>query len=179
MTFEELAFLVRNLPQADALELVRLEYAVRALYLEPKRVLAIRVQLHLGMTARFFDRHSGAFHSGRIVAMNDRGVSIDEPTLNLRHTNVPYAAIDLRTLPAQTEVEVEVVMASAPQRPAAKVPARAEFKVGDRVTFNDRDNVPVTGTVSRVNRKTVSVTPDNMLGGWRVSAALLNRLVDI
>ena len=177
MTLEELAFLVRHLPEAETLELVRLEYVVRAVYLEPKRVLAIRVQLHLGMVVRFFDRHSGAFHSGRIVAINDRGVSIDEPTLNLRHTNVPYAAIDLRTLPAQTAVEV--VVASAPQRPAAKVPARAEFKVGDRVTFNDRDNVPVTGTVSRVNRKTVSVTPDNMLGGWRVAAALTNRLVDI
>ena len=72
-----------------------------------------------------------------------------------------------------------MVVASAPQRPAAKVPARAEFKVGDRVSFNDRDNVPVTGTVSRVNRKTVSVTPDNMVGGWRVSTVLLNRLVDI
>ena len=178
MTLEELAVLVRNLPQAETLELVRLEYVVRALYLEPKRVLAIRVQLHLGMTVRFFDRHSGAFHSGRIVAMNDRGVSIDEPTLNLRHTNVPYAAIDLRTPPAQTAAAV-VVVASAPQRPAAEVPARAEFKVGDRVTFNDRDQVPVTGSVSRVNRKTVSVTPDNMVGGWRVSAALLNHLVDI
>ena len=177
MTLEEQAVLVRNLPEAETMELVRLEYVVRAVYLEPKRVLAIRVQLHLGMVVRFFDRNSGAFHSGRIVATNDRGVSIDEPTLNLRHTNVPYAAIDLRTLPAQTAVEV--VVASAPQRPAAKVPARAEFKVGDRVTFNDRDNVPVTGTVSRVNRKTVSVTPDNMLGGWRVAAALTNRLVDI
>ena len=177
MTLEELAFLVRHLPQADTLELVRLEYAVQALYLEPKRVLAIRVQLHLGMTVRFFDRHSGAFHSGRIVAINDRGVSIDEPTLNLRHTNVPYAAIDLRTLPAQTAVEV--VVASAPQRPAAKVPARAEFKIGDRVTFNDRDNVPVTGTVSRVNQKKVSVMPDNVVGRWRVSASLLNHLVDI
>ena len=177
MTLEEQAVLVRNLPEAETMELVRLEYVVRAVYLEPKRVLAIRVQLHLGMVVRFFDRHSGAFHSGRIVAINDRGVSIDEPTLNLRHTNVPYAAIDLRTLPAQTAVEV--VVASAPQRGAAEVPARAEFKIGDRVTFNDRDNVPVTGTVSRVNRKTVSVTPDNMLGGWRVAAALTNRLVDI
>ena len=106
MTLEELAVLVRNLPQAETLELVRLEYVVRALYLGPKRALAIRVQLHLGMTVRFFDRHSGAFHSGRIVAMNDRGVSIDEPTLNLRHSNLPYAAIDLRTPPPQSDVEV-------------------------------------------------------------------------
>ena len=119
-------------------------------------------------------------HCGRIVVLHDRGVTIDDLAFNLRHTNVPYAASDLRTPPAQTAAAaVVVVVASAPQRPAAKVSARAEFKVGDRVTFNDRDNLPVTGSVSRVNRKTVSVTPDNMVGRWRVWAALTNRRVDI
>ena len=179
MTLEELAFLIRNLAQADTLELVRLEYVVRALHSEPQRALAIRVRLHLGLVVQFFDVNDGSFHSGRSVVLRDRGLTIDDLAFNLRHTNVPYAAIDLRTPPAQTAVVVVVVVASAPQRPAAKVPARAEFKVGDRVSFNDRDNVPVTATVSRVNRKTVSVTPDNMLGRWRVSAALTNRRVDI
>ena len=179
MTLEELAFPVRNLPEADTLELVRLEYVVRALHSAPQRALAIRVRLHLGMVVQFFDVNDGTFHSGRIVVLRDRGVTIDDLAFNLRHTNVPYAAIDLRTLPAQSAVAVAVAVASAPQRGAAEVPARAEFKVGDRVTFNDRDNVPVTATVSRVNRKTVSVTPDNMLGGWRVAAALTNRRVDI
>jgi hypothetical protein len=177
MTLEELAVLVRNLPQADTLELYRLEYVIRALHSEPQRALAIRVRLHLGMVVQFFDVNDGTFHSGRIVVLRERAVTIDDLAFNLRHTNVPYAAIDLRTPPAQAEVEV--VVASPPPRPAAKVPARAEFKVGDRVTFNDRDNVPVTGTVSRVNQKTVSVTPDNKVGRWRVSAALLNHLVDI
>ena len=64
--------LVRNLPQAETLELYRLEYVVRALYLEPKRVLAIRVHLHLGMTVRFFGRNSGAFHFGRIIIKRAR-----------------------------------------------------------------------------------------------------------
>lgn len=175
MTLEELAFLVRNLPQADTLELYRLEYVVRALYREPKRVLAIRVHLHLGMTVRFFGRNSGAFYSGRIVAMNDRGVTIDEPTLNLRHTNVPYAAIDLKTPPARSDV---AVMASPAPRLSAK-PQQVKLKAGDRVTFNDRDNLPVTGTVSRVNQRSVTVTPDNKDGRWRVSAELLSHLVDV
>ena len=42
MTAEELAALVRNLPQAESLDLYRLEYVIRALYAEPKRALAIR-----------------------------------------------------------------------------------------------------------------------------------------
>lgn len=82
MTAEELAVLVRNLPQAEPLDLYRLEYAIRALYAEPKRALAIRMQLHLGMVVQFFGRNTGVFHSGRIVAMNDHGVTIDEPALN-------------------------------------------------------------------------------------------------
>lgn len=175
MTAEELAVLIRNLPQAESLDLYRLEYVIRSLYCESRRVLAIRLHLRLGMMVRFFDRDTGAFHSGRIVAMNDHGVTIDEPALNLRHTNVPYAAIDLKT-PVQPEVEF---VAAPPPRPTAKAPTRLDFKVGDRVTFHDRDNFLVTGTVSRINKKTVTVAPDNTDGHWRVSAALLNHLVDI
>ena len=174
MTAEELAVLVRNLPQAESLDLYRLEYVLRSLYCEPRRVLAIRIHLRLGMMVRFFGRNTGVFHSGRIVAMNDHGMTIDDPALNLRHTNVPYAAIDLKT--PQSEVEV---IASPTPRPTAKAATRPDFKVGDRVTFNDRNNIPVTGTVSRINKKTVTVAPDNNDGSWRVSAALLNHLVDI
>lgn len=173
MTAEELAALIRDLPQAESLDLYRLEYAIRSLYCESRRVLAIRIHLRLRMMVRFFGRNTGAFHSGRIVAMNDHGMTIDEQALNLRHTNVPYAAIDLKT-PVQPEVDVIV---SAP--PAARAAVRPDFKVGDRVTFHDRDNIPVTGTVSRINKKTVTVAPDNNDGHWRVSAALLNHLVDI
>ena len=174
MTAEELAALVRNLPQAESLDLYRLEYVIRALYAEPKRALAIRIHLHLGMMVRFFGRNTGVFNSGRIVAMNDHGVTIDDPALNLRHTNVPYAAIDLKT-PELTEVEV----IDSPPPSAAKAPTRPNFKVGDRVTFHDRDNIAVTGTVSRVNKKTVTVAPDNNDGHWRVSAALLNHLIAV
>ena len=174
MTAEELAALVRNLPQAESLDLYRLEYVIRALYAEPKRALAIRIHLHLGMMVRFFGLNTGVFNSGRIVAMNDHGVTIDDPALNLRHSHVPYAAIDLKT-PVLLEVEV----IDSPPTSAAKAPTRPDFKVGDRVTFHDRDNIPVTGTVSRVNKKTVTVAPDNNDGHWRVSAALLNHLVDI
>lgn len=175
MTADELAVLVRNLPQAESLDLYRLEYVIRSLYSEPRRALAIRIHLRLGMMVRFFGRNTGAFHSGRIVAMNDHGMTIDDPALNLRHTNVPYAAIDLKT-PVQPEVEF---VAAPPPQHRAKVSTRPDFNVGDRVTFYDRNNIPVIGTVSRINKKTVTVAPDNKDGHWRVSAALLNHLVDI
>ena len=60
-----------------------------------------------------------------------------------------------------------------------KAATRPDFKVGDHVTFQDRNNISVTGTVRRINQTTVTVAPDNNDGHWRVSAALLNHLVDI
>lgn len=81
MSAEELADLVRNLPQVESLDLYRLEYVLRSLYHEPRRVLAIRIHLRLGMMVRFFGRNTGAFHSGRIMAMNDQGMTIDESAL--------------------------------------------------------------------------------------------------
>ena len=57
--------------------------------------------------------------SGRIVALRDRGVTIDDLAFSRRHTNVPHAASDLRTAPVQTTV---VLVASAPQRPPPRFP---------------------------------------------------------
>ena len=68
---------------------------------------------------------------------------------------------------------------AALSRPAFQHTKRADFKIGDRVIFNDRNGAPISGTVSRVNQKTVTVVPDNRDGHWRVSPALLNHLVDI
>jgi hypothetical protein len=87
MTQEERAALARNLPRATALDLYRLEYVVRALYSKPTRALAIQVHLNMGVMVRFFNRNSGTFHSGRIVAMQDHTMTIDEPKLNMRPQN--------------------------------------------------------------------------------------------
>ena len=178
MTTEELALLVRNLPQAQSLDLYRLGQAIRMLYSEPKRVVSIRMHLHLGMMVRFLGSDANTFHIGRIVAMQDRGLTIDEPALNLRHSNISYAAIDLTQAVPPAHFAGEVVEA-VPAQPAFQHAERAGFKIGDRVIFNDRNGAPISGNVSRVNQKTVTVVPDNRDGHWRVSPALLNHLVDI
>jgi hypothetical protein len=145
-------------------------------YNEPRRVVAIRSQLHLGMTVQFFDALDGAFHTGRIIALRDQGMTIEEPVRNLRHTGVPYAALDLNT-PAQPEVEI--IQGQPVRPPAAKAPTRADFKVGDKVTFNDRYQAPITGTITRINQKSITVVPDHQPGQWRVSPSLLRHIIDV
>ena len=86
---EEFSKLVVNLPQAKTLDLYRLEYVVRALYSEPKRTMAARARINLGMTVEYFDSRDGDFHRGRITRTQDTGVTIDDPDRKLRLTRVP------------------------------------------------------------------------------------------
>jgi hypothetical protein len=144
MSPEELAVLVRNLPQAESLDLYRLAHAIRALYSEPRRILAIRGKLHSGMVVQFFDTHDGAYRNGRIVVLRDRDMTIDEIGRNLRHTHVPYAAIDLNAAP-----EPEIV--DAPKPGVVKRPTRVDFQTGDMVAFEDRYQMPLVGKIIRMN----------------------------
>ena len=173
MTNEELSILVRNLPQAESLDLYRLGYAIRALCNEPRRILAVRSRLHTGMVVRFFDDIDGVFRNGRIVALRDRDMTIDETDRNMRHTHMPYVAIDFD---GQAPVEPEVVDQPRPGLDQNRV-TRADFKVGDSVTFDDRRGMPLIGKIIRLNQKTATIQAYN--GEWRVSFGLLRHVVDI
>lgn len=173
MDTRELQALVAALPQAGTLDLYRLEYAIRALYSEPRRVLEIRRHLHWGMTVRFFDATAGVMRNGRIVALRQHDVSIDETDRPSRWSGVPYAAIDLQPMAVE---EVEILEAV---RPAARVAAktRADFKPGDSVSFTDRNGRTVFGRIVKLNQKTASIDTEG--GNWRVSYPLLQPVVDL
>jgi hypothetical protein len=46
-----------------------------------------------------------------------------------------------------------------------------DFQIGDAVTFDDRDRIPVTGKIVRLTPKTATVQTEK--GKWRVSLGLL------
>ncbi|MCA1571345.1 MAG: hypothetical protein LC798_13695 [Chloroflexi bacterium] len=53
----------------------------------------------------------------------------------------------------------------------------SSFCVGDRVRFQTKAGREVVGTVERINRKTVGVSPDNPAErGWRVTPSILQPL---
>jgi hypothetical protein len=173
MNPEELALLVRNLPQAKSMDLYRLGYAIRVLYNDPRRVLEIRKHLHVGMTVKFFDTHDGSMRTGRVVAMRDRDLAITDIVRNVRHTGVPYVAIDLSVPMDKTVEEVEPGL----REPEIKKPTRADFQIGDMVTFDDRYGMPIIGTLIRLNQKTATVKTET--SEWRVSYALMRHIVAV
>ena len=50
-----------------------------------------------------------------------------------------------------------------------------EFRIGDRVTFQPLDRPAVTGTLTRYNRKSVTVVTDDGQR-WNVAPSILQRL---
>jgi len=66
--------------------------------------------------------------------------------------------------------------ASPPPPPRAQ---RADFLVGDTVSFTDQHLRERIGTIVRLNQKTASIQCDPNEGHWRVSFALLRKVVDL
>ncbi|HUN92033.1 MAG TPA: hypothetical protein VMU33_08245 [Burkholderiaceae bacterium] len=171
-----LARLIADLPQASSLDLYRIEVAIRKLRDEPQRIIDVRRHLHLGMAVHFMNDRDATMHSGRIVAMRDRDVTIDDSAQHTRWSGVPYAAIDL--LAKDSDVtDVEILDTPKGPPPRQRRPTRDDFKVGDTVSFVDRAAQPRIGKVVRLNMKTASI--DCGSGQWRVSFALLQHVVDV
>lgn len=200
----ELAKLVAALPFASSLDLYRIEYAAQRLRSEPHRVLAIRSQLKIGMTVQFLSAHNGVMHSGQITAMSERDVTIDDTVLKTRWREVPYAALDLEAGTGSNDVvdtdladvadladrgEVggalvngtlngSAARAGRAQPPlAARRRARAAFKVGDPVSFLDRDRQPRFGKITGLDPSTATIICTN--GEWRVSIGWLRHVNDV
>ena len=57
-----------------------------------------------------------------------------------------------------------------------KSSAQASFRKGDKVRFTSSKGEVISGTVTRVNQKTVSMRCDDGIHGWRVSPTLLEKV---
>ena len=130
------------------------------------------MHLNLGQRVRFVDRKApGAalqLRSGTVVAMKDTQLAVQDDVTHAVWT-LPYTAI---------EIPVAGRASQAPTPKAPQRPTRDDFRVGDRVSFEDRHLQTRIGTIVRINQKTATVDCDNE-PGWRVSFALLRHIVDL
>lgn len=166
------AALIEAINRATSLELFHLSTILECLMSDPARIIEIRRHLHLGQSVRFLDwQQAGAqmsLRTGRIVAMKDKQLSVQDERTR-REWKLPYAAIEIpyaRPTPAP-----------AAPAPEPTQPTRADFLVGDRVSFEDRHLQTRVGTIVRINQRTATLVCDGQ--SWRVSLTLLRHLVDL
>ena len=158
-----------SLWQAPSAELYRLYLAIGKMLDDPRRILEIRQRLHLGMAVNYIGNNPlGPPAQGTIVELRQTQAVIQDSTTR-RRWGVLYAAIIPETSSAQPHVE--------PTPPPGT--QREEFFIGDTVGFTDKHLSERVGIIVRLNAKTASIAVNDTDGHWRVSYALLRKIVDI
>lgn len=163
------AALIDALNNATSLELYQLATLVERLMTDPKRIVAIRKDLHLGQVVRIYDSRADTMRPARIVDMRDTQLTVQ----GIEHRfdwKLPYAAIE----PAHAGTTTHD---RPPAQPVASKPTRADFNRGDKVSFTDRHLQVHVGIITRCNPKRASVACDAET--WNVPYAGLRTVLDV
>ena len=164
------ARLLEALTHASSIELYELSAALDRLMADPRRIVQVRKDLHLGQTIRFVDARTGQRRSGVVLAMQDTTLVIREAGAQ-RQLKLPYVAIE-PTAPQEGTAK------SSPSTPTPRRPGRDDFRCGEKVCFEDKHLNTVVGTIVRLNQRTASIDPGDG-STWRVGFALMRHVVDI
>jgi len=155
--------LMSSLQQASDLDLLRLQTAIDHLLHSPTRILAVRQRLHVGQEVHFWNLRDNRVQHGRITRFkSDQFLILAENPA--QYWWVSYAAI--QPDPSQAAIPV-----------TSKQMERADFALGDTVSFEGRDLIQRLGSIVRMNQKTATVSCDGH--EWRVSFALLRHVVNL
>jgi hypothetical protein len=166
--------LIEALSRASSLELFHLNTLIERMLADPRRIIAVRVNMHLGQTVRFLDWRDGQMRNAKVTAMNDTQVTLFEQGPR-REWKLPYVAVE-PSPPSGAHVHTPQPPHESVPKPTA--PGRNDFRCGDKVSFEDRYLQPQVGTITRINKQTATIdTGDGK--SWRVSFPLLRHVLDI
>ena len=160
------------LQHASSLELFQLSTLIERLLADPRRIIAVRKDMNLGQTVRFVDWRDGSLREGKVVAMRDTQVTLQD-LRERKEWKLPYAAIEPPLPDPATRPQ-----AVAPEPPAAPRPTRNDFRCGEKVAFEDKYLQTVVGTIVRINSRTATIDPGDGTQ-WRVGFALLRHVLDV
>lgn len=123
---------------------------------------------------RFLDpSHPGAephLRTARVVAMKGTRMVLRDDA-SRRDWTLSYAAIEPPVAAEPVETD------ATPMRAAPARPGPDAFRVGDRVSFDDRHLQARVGVFVRINQQTATLDCDGQR--WRVSFGLLRLVLDV
>ena len=169
--------LIEELPMATSAELYQLSWVIEQLLADPRRIVQVRAQLHTGQQIQYLQWADGKLRSACVVGMHGDHVAIQDTGYS-KAFKVHYAAIltepsaapaDSGSTPADVEFTRPV--------PPPEVAARGDFRVGNRVTFTDKNFQHRVGLIVRINQHTATLDCDGQK--WRVAFELLQHLFDV
>lgn len=164
--------MMEALQGASSIQLYQMQALIQGMLADTKRMIAARSALHLGQTVRFIDHRTGQARLGKLIAKHDMQATVLEQSMR-RTWKIPYVGIEAApNLPG----EQPKPYSPPPEPPAPQ--GRVEFRVGDKVTFDDGKGVAQVGMIMKINRRTATLQA--MDGrNWRVDFQLLRPVVDV
>jgi hypothetical protein len=154
---------LKAMNEASAFELFRLRAAISVALDEPARVQAIQARLQPGQAVEYFDARANAQRFGTILELRRKTVLIIDRDDGKRWL-IDYPSINL----GGTDVQIRQSGQSGLKR--------NEIAVGDILGYLDRNGRERSGTVTRLNDKTASLTVGDQQ--WRVAYCFLHRVME-
>ena len=169
--------LIEELPMATSAELYQLSWVIEQLLADPRRIVQVRAKLHTGQQIQYFSWNDGKLRSARVVGMHGDHVAVHDAAYS-KAVKVHFAAILTEPVAASTESDPAPAGVELDRpAPPPEVAGRADFRVGNRVTFVDKNLQHRVGLIVRVNQHTATLDCDGQK--WRVGFELLRHLVDV
>ena len=168
--------LIEELPMATSAELYQLSWVIEQLLADPRRIVQVRAQLHTGQQVQYLHWADGKLRSARIIGMHGDHVAVQDAGYS-KPFKVHYAAIlTEQTLAPNESGPIPANVEFSKPDPPPEVASRADFRVGHRVTFIDKNLQHRVGLIVRVNQHTATLDCDGQK--WRVAFELLRPLVE-
>jgi hypothetical protein len=156
--------LLNQLEQATLFELYRLQVAIANELENPKRLIALKRQLTIGMALSYFEPVENRSRKATLLELKQKNVIVFDHEKQHRLI-IPYVMLNVN------EVDTDIHRAGHAESLTANT-----LKVGDHVGFNNNGE-PVVGVIKRLNKKTVTlVTHANEQ--WRAGYSHLYRVYE-
>lgn len=151
------------LKKASLFDLFRLSVAISHELQNPERIKAVRQAFKVNDTVTFFDETMNAPRSGVVIEKNIKYVSLLD-SKEQRIWKVLYCFLNLENVNTDIDCQRQEKL------------SKNNLRIGDCVGFN-KDGEQVTGVITRLNYKTVSIVTVNNQR-WRASYGCLYRIID-
>ena len=118
----------------------------------PRRIVQVRAQLHAGQPVQYLSWIDGKLRPAHVVEIRGDLMTLPDVATN-KVFKVNYAAIhtDLGAAPIDSSPTSSSVDLDKPV-PQPEIADRADFRIGNRVTFIDKNLQHRVGLIVRVNR---------------------------
>lgn len=160
MNFKEI---ITTLQSASAYELYRLRAAINNEIENPDRIKKMRQRFAVGDNVAYFDEESNRLIEALVLEKNPKKVRVKNH-YDQGIWNIPYYMLNLEKQESDISANYREKL------------SKNHFKVGDLVGFN-HDGKEYTGTITKLNHKTVSLmTIENK--GWLVGYSFLFKIFE-